>query len=127
MECIFCKIVKGEIPNFTVFEDEKFLSFLDVKPINPGHVLLITKKHTEYLFDLQGKEYSDLLLKAKEIAKRLKTTLNPKKVGMAVDGFGVPHVHIHLIPINGVGELNPERATTADFEELKNLARKLKI
>ena len=120
--CVFCKIAKGEIPSFIIWEDENFLAFLDAGQINPGHTLLIPKKHTDYLFDIEDREYQELMLKAKEIAKILKSKLNPKRVGLAVEGFGVPHVHLHLVPINHGNELNPERATHPKPEELKKIA-----
>lgn len=125
-ECIFCKIVSGEIPSIKIWEDEKHIAILDRNPINPGHTLLIPKKHTEYLFDLSGEEYSELMLKAKEIAKLLKSKLNPKKVGMAIEGFGVPHIHIHLVPVNAGNELNPERAKPMGEEELNKIAERIK-
>lgn len=125
-DCIFCKIVKGEIPSAKIGEDENFMAFLDVNPINKGHVLLIPKKHEEYLFDLEDKDYIELLLKAKEISKILKIKLLPKKVGMAVEGISIPHLHIHLVPVNNINELNPERAKHATQEELQEVARLIK-
>lgn len=124
-DCIFCKIVRGEIPCVKIWEDEKYLAFLDQGQINPGHTLLIPKKHTDYLFDLQDNEYCELISKAKEIAKLLKLKLTPKRIGMVVEGFGVAHVHIHLIPINNVNELNQERATYPGIEALKKIAEKI--
>lgn len=124
-DCIFCKIVAGEIPSYKVYEDETFFAFLDIKPVNPGHVLLIPKKHTDYIFDLNNSEYSELMLKAKELGITLKKKLESKKIGIVVEGFGVSHVHVHLIPINHANELNPERAKEMDKEELKKIALRL--
>jgi histidine triad (HIT) family protein len=124
-DCIFCKIIKGEIPAVKLWEDEKYFIILDSSPINPGHTLLLPKKHTDYIFDLNDQEYSELMLKAKEIAKILKKKLNPKRVGMAIEGFGVPHVHIHLVPENKGNELNPERAKDMNIEELNKIAEKI--
>jgi len=124
--CIFCRIVKGEIPCIKIWEDKNYLAILDVHPINPGHVLLMPKKHTEYLFDLKDKEYGELMLAGKKIAILIKNKLNPKKVGMAVEGFGVPHIHIHLVPVNNGNELNPERAKRAEKKDLEDIANKLK-
>jgi histidine triad (HIT) family protein len=123
--CIFCKIIEGKIPAVKVWEDKNHLAILDMNSINPGHTLLIPKKHDDYLFDLNDKEYSELMLKAKELAKMLKKKLNPVRVGMAVEGFGVPHVHIHLVPVNKGNELNPERARFYSEEELKKIAEKI--
>ena len=124
--CIFCKIVNGKIPSVKIYEDEKFLAFLDVNPINPGHALLIPKKHEDYLFDLNNEEYKKFMLTAKKIAKILKEKLKPKRVGLAVEGFFVPHVHIHLVPLNKGNELNPERAKSMSVEKLKEIAQKIR-
>jgi len=125
-DCIFCKIVAGEIPSVKIFEDDNFLSFLDVKPLNPGHTLLIPKKHTEYIFDLGDKEFSELLLKGKEISIILKNKLNSKKIGLVVEGFSVPHIHVHLIPLDREGQLDPKRAISTSGEELQKIAEKIK-
>src|SRR3989344_5549201 len=122
--CIFCKIVAGEIPSVKIWEDEEYFVMLDVHPINPGHILIIPKKHSDYIFDLSDKEYSELMLKTKETAIILKSKLKPKRVGIAVEGFGVPHVHIHLVPLNKGNELNPERAKPSNPENLKKIAEK---
>jgi len=121
-DCIFCRIVKGEVPCEKIWEDEKYLAFLSLGQINPGHTLLIPKKHSDYLFDLNDDEYSTLMSKAKEIAELLKEKLNPKRIGMAVEGFMIPHIHIHLVPVNEGNELNPERAKEMNAEELKKIA-----
>src|SRR3989304_4186723 len=123
--CIFCKIVKGEIPAVKIWEDEKHLVMLDTNPINPGHTLVMPKKHTDYIFDLSDEEYSELMLRAKKIAKLLKNRLNPKRIGLAVEGFFVHHVHVHLVPLNKGNELNPERAKHVDEKELKLMAEKI--
>ena len=123
--CIFCKIVKGEIPAVKIFEDEKHFAFLDMNPINSGHTLLIPKKHTDYLFDLNDNEYSELMLKAKYLAKLLKNKLAPKRVGILVEGFLIPHAHIHLVPLNKGGGLSFEKAKPMSKEELNKLAKKI--
>ncbi len=123
--CIFCKIVKGEIPCVKIWEDELHLAFLTLGPINPGHTLLIPKKHTDYLFDMEDPEYIKLMEKAKIVSAMLKLSLKPKRVGLAVEGFSVPHVHLHLVPVNNSNELNPERATNPKIDELKKIAEKI--
>jgi histidine triad (HIT) family protein len=124
-DCIFCKIINGEIPSAKLWEDEKYFICLDKSPINPGHTLILPKKHTDYIFDLNDKEYSELMLKAKEVAKILKKKLNPKRVGMAIEGFEIPHVHIHLVPINHGGEIDFKRAKPMNSEQLNKLAEKI--
>lgn len=123
--CIFCKMIKGEITVTPLIKDKKYLIMLDRSPINPGHTLVIPKKHTNYIFDLNDREYKKLMLKAKEIAKILKKKMDCKRVGMAVEGFGVPHVHIHLVPENHGNELNPERAKPMKQEELNIITKRI--
>lgn len=124
-DCVFCKIARGEIPAVKIWEDKKYLAFLDVNPITAGHTLLIPKKHSDYLFDLNDEEYSELMLNTKKIAKRLKEKLNSKRIGIIIEGFAVPHVHIHLVPINKSDELYSKRQTMK-IEELNKIAEKIK-
>src|SRR3989338_8367012 len=124
-ECIFCKIAKGEIPAVKIWEDEKHLAILDINPINSGHTLLIPKKHTDYLFDLSDDEYSELMLKAKHLAKLLKNKLEPKRIGVIIEGFLIPHIHVHLVPINKGADLSFANAKPANLEELNKLAEKI--
>ncbi|VVB84095.1 HIT domain protein [uncultured archaeon] len=124
-DCVFCRMASGEIPVNKIYEDEKFFCFLDICPINPGHLLVIPKKHDDYIFELNDKEYLELMSKTKEIAKLLKSKLKPKRVGMAVEGFGVSHIHVHLVPINKSNELNQERKKMTE-KELNKIAEKIK-
>ncbi|MEK6842071.1 MAG: HIT domain-containing protein, partial [Nanoarchaeota archaeon] len=117
-DCIFCRIISGEIPAVKIYENQKVTAFLDNNPVKPGHVLVVPKKHNDYVFDLDDAEYTELMLESKKVAKILKNRLQPKKVGLVVEGFGVAHVHVHLIPINKGNELNPEKAKHSDIEEL---------
>ena len=125
MNCIFCKINRGEIPSHKIYEDKKFLAFLDIHPINPGHLLLIPKKHVDYVFDLEEPLYSEMFKVAKNISKNLKKVMKAKRIGIAVEGFAVPHVHIHLVPINNENELDHHRAKEATPEELSKVAKKI--
>ena len=125
MNCVFCKIKNGELPSHKIYEDDNFLAFLDVNPINPGHLLLIPKKHVDYVFDLQEPLYSEMFKVAKKISKNLKKVMKAKRIGIAVEGFAVPHVHIHLVPINHENELDPHRAKEATPEELYKVAKKI--
>lgn len=121
MDCIFCKIILNEIPVYKVWEDNNTLVFLDINPINPGHILVVPKEHSDDLFELEESSYINLLKTAKMLAPKLKNIMNSKRVGMVVEGFGVAHTHIHLIPINRGNELNPERAKSETPEELKKI------
>ncbi|MGA2130508.1 MAG: HIT family protein [Candidatus Pacearchaeota archaeon] len=124
--CIFCRIISGEIPSVKIWEDKDYWVMLDAHPINPGHTLVIPKRHSDYIFDLNDRDYVELMLKSKTIAKTLKEKLKPKRVGIVVEGFGVHHVHIHLIPINKGEELNSNRAKNMDEKELNKIAQKIK-
>ncbi len=121
-DCVFCKMVRKEILPNIVWEDDNYMAFLDQNPVKPGHTLLIPKKHTDYLFDLEDVEYCDLFIHAKTISGILKKAFNPKRIGMVVEGFGVPHAHIHLVPINGLGELTPIERIPPTKDELKKIA-----
>ena len=125
-DCIFCRIISGEIPAVKIYENQKVTAFLDNNPVKPGHVLVVPKKHSDYVFDLDDAEYTELMLESKKVAKILKNRFQPKKVGLVVEGFGVAHVHVHLIPINKGNELNPEKGLHSDIEELNRIAMKIR-
>ena len=127
MSTIFSKIVAGEIPAHIVAETTEFLAFLDVNPLVMGHVLVIPKKEVDYIFDMDEESYFGLTLFAKIVAIGLKEAFPCKKVGVAVIGLEVPHVHIHLIPMNDVSDMNfskPKLSPTK--EELEEAAIKIK-
>lgn len=106
MASIFSKIVNGEIPCYKVAEDENFLAFLDIFPLAVGHVLVIPKVETDYLFDLEDQNYIGLMLFSKRVAIALKKAIPCKKVGVAVLGLEVPHAHLHLVPLNSESDIN---------------------
>jgi histidine triad (HIT) family protein len=110
MASIFTKIVQGEIPAHKVAETERYLAFLDVNPLVEGHVLVIPKKEVDYLFDLDDEEYAELMLFAKIVASGVKKAIPCKRVGVAVIGLEVPHVHVHLVPLNQMNDINFSRA-----------------
>lgn len=106
MPTIFSKIVAGEIPSYRVAEDEHHLAFLDVRPVKKGHVLVIPKKEIDYLFDMPEQEYLDLQNFARKVGIALKQAIPCQRIGTAVVGLEVPHVHIHLIPLDSIQDLN---------------------
>ena len=106
MATIFTKIINGEIPCYKVAEDENHLAFLDIRPLKAGHVLAIPKKESAYIFDMEDEELKALMIFAKKVSKGIKAVIDCKKVGVAVIGLEVPHTHIHLIPIETVGDIN---------------------
>jgi histidine triad (HIT) family protein len=97
---------------------------LDIRPIAPGHLLLLPKKHAADLFLLPEKDYVRLLSTARKVAPILRRLTNAKRIGLVVEGFGVPHVHVHLVPVNKAGELNPTRANPASPARLRVLQRR---
>ncbi|MES2559703.1 MAG: HIT family protein [Bacteroidota bacterium] len=117
MSTIFSKIIAGEIPCYKVAETNDFLAFLDVRPLAAGHTLVIPKTETDYIFDMDDEQFAGLLLFAKIVAKAIKQAIPCTKVGVAVIGLEVPHAHIHLVPMNAVGDLNFEKERVKFSEE----------
>ena len=106
MASIFSKIVRGEIPSYKVAEDEHYYAFLDINPLVEGHVLVIPKEETDYLFDLGDDELSGIMVFAKKVAKAISKAIPCKRVGVAVIGLDVPHAHIHLIPLQDMRDID---------------------
>ena len=106
MASIFSKIISGEIPSFKIYEDENFLAFLDINPNSTGHTLCIPKKEVDQIFDLDDKTLSELIIFSKKIANAIQKAVVCKRVGMSVIGLEVPHVHVHLIPINNMNDIS---------------------
>lgn len=121
-DCIFCKIVKGIVPSLKIYEDKNFFAFLDINPIRQGHTLLIPKKHIDYVFDYADPEYSEIFRLAKKLSIKIKKATNAKKIGIAVEGIAVGHLHIHLVPVNKGNDLDPCLARPADKKDLENTA-----
>ncbi|GHT76542.1 HIT family protein [Bacteroidia bacterium] len=105
MSTIFSKIIAGDIPSYKVVEDAHFYSFLDINPVAKGHVLIVPKKETDYIFDLDDAMLADMMIFAKRVAKAMKKTIECKKIGVTVIGLEVPHAHIHLIPITNEADM----------------------
>lgn len=103
---IFEKIIAGDIPSYKVAESEKCLAFLDAFPLKEGHVLVIPKLPTDYIFDLDNQDLMDLHLFSKKVAKAMKSVIPCNRIGVAVIGLEVPHAHIHLVPIDSVEDIN---------------------
>jgi histidine triad (HIT) family protein len=109
MSSIFSKIVSGDIPAYKVAEDEHHIAFLDIFPLAEGHVLVIPKKETDYIFDITSYEYLELWKFAQKVAKGMDKVITCERIGVAVIGLEVPHAHIHLVPLNNVSDMNFER------------------
>jgi len=109
MSTIFSKIVAGEIPCYKVAENDKFLAFLDINPLAEGHTLVIPKTEIDYIFDIPDNMLAEMMLFAKQVANAIEKAIPCKRIGIAVIGLEVPHAHIHLIPINHVGDIDFSR------------------
>ena len=126
MATVFTKIVNGEIPCYKIAETKNCFAFLDINPLAKGHTLVIPKKETDNLFDLDNDLYSELCLLAKKIALAIGKNIPCKKVGVAVVGLEVPHAHIHLVPINGIYDIDFSRPKLKLSQgELKEIAEKI--
>lgn len=122
MNCLFCDFVNNKNKKFyKVWEDDISLAFLDINPVNKGHVLLIPKEHYSDILEMRDDLYVKLFTSAKKLSERLRNTIESPRVGLVIEGFGVDHVHIHLVPVYKGGELNPERAYRASHEELQEV------
>ena len=122
MATIFSQIVNGEIPCYKVYEDDEFLAFLDVFPVSKGHVLVIPKKETDYIFDIEDQSYARMWQFAKKISKALKLSVSCERIGISVIGLEVAHAHIHLLPINSLEDMNFSKSkinfSKQEFEEI---------
>ena len=127
MPSIFSKIVSGDMPAYKVAEDENYLAFLDIFPLAYGHVLVIPKKETDYIFDMESDEYLELFRFTKQVANAMNQVIVCKRIGMAVIGLEVPHAHIHLVPLNNVSDINFERPKLKFSEDkMREIAQKIK-
>jgi histidine triad (HIT) family protein len=127
MASIFSKIITGELSSHKIAEDDKFLAFLDVFPLVRGHVLVVPKKETDYIFDLEDKELSEMIIFAKKVAQAIRKAVPCKRIGMSVIGLEVPHAHIHLVPMNTANDLNfTQEKLKPSQQELSEMAEKIK-
>jgi len=126
MASIFSKIAKGEIPSYKVAESEKYYAFLDINPLVEGHVLVIPREETDYLFDLSDDDLSGMITFAKKVAIAIKKAIPCKRVGVAVLGFEVPHAHIHLVPMKTMQDIDFKRKKLKlSKEEFTTIAKRI--
>ncbi len=126
MSSIFTKIINGEIPCYKIAEDENFLAFLDINPNAKGHTLCIPKKEVDKIMDLDETTYMGLMAFSRKIGKAIEAAIDCKRVGMTVIGLEVPHVHVHLIPLNGMKDATFQNKVSLTNEEFVNVADRIK-
>lgn len=126
-DSLFTKIIKGEIPCHKVYEDDLTLAFMDIHPIQPGHVLVIPKRQVEFVWDLEAADYHALMQTVQKVARRIRDVLPVSYVGQQIIGIDVPHAHVHLVPFNTVTEYRtvPDMAADPDHAALAEMAAKL--
>ena len=126
MPSIFSRIIAGEIPGYKIAENEYCYAVLDIGPLKAGHTLVVPKKETDYLYDLDDVTYTELHKFAKRVAIAIKKEVSCKRIGVVVLGFEVPHAHIHLIPINNESEINFHNPKVKmSKEEMTDLAQRI--
>lgn len=126
MATIFTKIIRGEIPCYKIAEDEKYFAFLDINPLRAGHTLVVPKGETDYIFDLTDDDLAGLIIFSKKIAQAIEKTIPCARIGIAVLGLEIPHVHIHLVPMDSMEDVNfknPKLKFTP--EEFQKIAGKI--
>src|SRR5438105_1815033 len=107
-DCLFCSLVRGDLPSHRVYEDENFIVLLTIHPVNPGHVMVLTKQHIESFYDVEDTLYTQLMLLVKRMALVIKHVMKPLQVVMETSGIGNRHVHVHVIPVHDLYELLPQ-------------------
>jgi len=126
MATIFTKVINGEIPAEKLVEDDHYLAFLDIRPIRPGHTLVVTKQETDYLFDLDDDTLGGLLPFARQLARPIERATGCQRVGIMVAGLEVPHCHVHLVPMDRISDLDFGKAAEATSDELAEMAGKIR-
>ena len=126
MRSIFSKIITGEIPSHKVFEDKYCFAFLDINPNAKGHVLCVPKKQIDKIFDLKELDYNRLMTFSRKVALALRKAISCKRVGIMVIGLEVPHVHVHLIPLNEMEDVSFKKKIELTDKEFKEIAQKIR-
>lgn len=125
MASIFTKIIQGELPSYKILENENILAILTLDPIQPGHTIVFPKKEIDHFFDVSSPHYEAVFAAAKPIARAIREATGCKRVGMAVQGFEVPHFHLHLIPMWGTEDFKFQNAKRISPEEMKSAQEKI--
>lgn len=125
MPTLFTKIITGEIPCYKVAEDDNFFAFLDINPNAEGHTLCVPKKEVDKIFDLDDSTYLGLMAFSKKVGQAIESVISCERVGMAVIGLEVPHVHVHLIPLNSMQDATFQKKVTIKKEAFETMAKKI--
>ena len=125
-DSIFTKIIKGEIPCHKIEENEHFIAFLDIMPLKKGHTLVVPKVQVDYIFDLENQTLGELMIFAKKVAKKIEASIPCERIGVAVIGLEVPHAHVHLIPLEGISDIDfSQPKLNLSQQELKEVASQI--
>ena len=128
MATIFTRIINGEIPCYKVAEDDNYFAFLDINPLKEGHTLVVPKKETDYIFDLDDTQLTGIILFSKKVAAAIKSVIPCNRIGVAVLGLEVPHAHIHLVPMDTMEDINFRKPKLKfSVEEFKAIAEKISM
>jgi len=130
-ECLFCRIIAGEIPAEKIYEDEGVVAFLDIHPVNPGHTLVVPKNHVEEWQDMGEDLLEHIMQVAHKLGRKMKVKLNPPRVGLWIEGFEVPHTHVHVCPLEKISDFRTKRTledmqTPASADALAKVAAQLR-
>lgn len=126
MATIFSRIISGEIPSYRVAESEAYYAFLDINPVQAGHVLVVPKQEVDYFFDLSPESLSGIMEFARMVASAIQCATHCIKVGVSVVGLEVPHAHVHLIPLNELGDMNLKHKVEMSGQELQEMAVRIR-
>ena len=124
--CVFCKIVAGTLASYKLWENKHFLAFLDNKPIMPGHTLIVPKEHHSYLFEMSEDDYEGIFERVRKLEPPLRKSMEAKRIGIIVEGFGVDHVHVHMVPMTGGGQLIQKGKTGVTDAEFEVVAERIR-
>ena len=126
MPSVFTKIINGEIPCYKIAEDADFFAFLDINPNAKGHTLCVPKKEVDRILDLDEASYLGLMAFSRKVGKAIEAAIPCNRVGLTVIGLEVPHAHVHLIPLSGMGDATFQRKVSLTEEEFESVAAKIR-
>lgn len=124
--CVFCRIVDGRAPAHIVWSDDEHIAFLDINPVTSGHVLLVPRAHVQWVAELSPDAHARLFARVRDLAGPVAAAANAPQTAIAVEGYGVPHAHVHLVPVWRAGDLDPCRQRPAAEAELRLAAERLR-